>query len=194
MAERPTRISHGVYAGEWADILWKMMQHLSFTKRPAYQGYKYIVGQQERWRVEVILYSNLAPDTSFHIFDAPMRRETFEDGIQDAAREAVRRLRYTYDAHFRDTAFQYYPMHIPTRLGSAFSSVENEDMPEITHQVELAKAMDYAYGNTLDELYLVQGRLEAAEEKLKAAEAELALYKKGQGSTCNSPDYTPSTP
>ena len=163
-------------------------------RSPTYQGYVYQVGRQERWRVEVILYSNLAPDTAFHIFDAPIRRDTFYDGIQDAAREAVRRLRYTYDHRLQDTGFQYYPMHIPTRLGSAFCTARDKDPPEITHQVELTKAMDYIYGNTLDELHTVQGRLEDAEEKLKAAEEELALYKAGQASTCNSPDYTPSTP
>ena len=48
MAERPTRISQGVFAGEWADVLWKMIQHLGYLHRPTYQGYMYQVGRQER--------------------------------------------------------------------------------------------------------------------------------------------------
>ena len=120
-----------------------------------------------------------------YVLPLPVCSDTFYDGIQDAAREAVRRLRYAYDHRLQDTGFQYYPMHIPTRLGSAFCKARDEDSPEITHQVELTKAMDYIYGNTLDELHTVQGRLEDAEEKLKAQEEELALYKAGQASTCS---------
>ena len=90
MAEAPNAISHRVFTGHWAKVLWKMMQHLDFNERPTYQGYKYKVGSQDHWRVEVILYSNLQPNTEFHIFDALMRRDTFFEGIQHAAREAVR--------------------------------------------------------------------------------------------------------
>ena len=79
-----------------------------------YQGYKYVVGDQDRWRVEVILYSNMQPNTEFHIFNAPMQRATFPEGIQDAAREAVRRLRHIYNHCFDDTGFHYYLMHVPT--------------------------------------------------------------------------------
>lgn len=193
MAEQPTRISHGIFAGHWATLLWKMMQHLGYNQRPTYQGYMYKVGNQERWRLEVILYANLQPNTNHHIFDAPVRRDNFVDGLQDAAREATRRLRHIYNNYFEDSEFHYHPMHIPTRLDSTFRPAEYEDSPELTHQVDLSKAMDYAYGNTLDELRNTQNSLLDAEERLKAAEEELAIYKAGEGSTCE-PDYTPLTP
>ena len=56
-------------------------------------------------------------------------------------------------------------MHIPTRLDSTFHSAREEDLPELTCQVDLAKALDYAYGNTLEDLRTTQDSLEAAEEK-----------------------------
>lgn len=139
----------------------------------------------------MLLYSNLAPDTRFHIFDAPIRRDTFIDGIQDAAREAVCRLRYTYDHHFHSTGFHYHPMHIPTRLDSTFRSTRDEDSLELTHQVDLAKALDYAYENTLEDLRTTQDSLDAAEERLKVVVEELARYKVGEASS-SEPDYTPS--
>ena len=193
MAERPDTTSHGVAVGYWAEILWEMMQHLEYKKRPTFQGYKYKVGERHLWRVEVLLYSDLSPNTRFHIFHATIRRDTFADGIQDAAREAVRRLRYTYDRYLRNTRFHYHPMHIPTRLDSTFRSPIEEDLPELTCQVDLAKALDYAYGNTLEDLRTAQDSLEAAEERLKAAEEELARYRAGEASS-SEPDYTPSTP
>ena len=170
-----------------------MMQHLDYEKRPTYQGFKTEVGEQSLWRVEVILYANLGHNTRFHIFDAPIRRYTFADGIQDAAREAVRRLRHKYDRHFQGTGFHYYPRYIPTRLDSTFRSPINEDLPELTCQVDPAKALDYAYGNTLEDLRTTQASLQDAEERLKAAEEELARYRAGEASS-SEPDYTPSTP
>ena len=193
MAEKPTRTSHGIFAGHWAALLWKMMQHLDYNERPTYQGYRYEVGSQTLWRVEVVLYANLHPNTDFHIIDAPIRRSTFAEGIQDAAREATRRLRYTYNNRFHGSEFHYHPMHVPTRLDSIFCPSENEDSPELTHQVNLSKAMDYAYGTTLDDLRTVQDSLKDAEERLKAVEEELARYKAGEGSS-SEPDYTPDTP
>ena len=193
MAENPTRTSHGVFAGQWASLLWRMMQHLGYETRPTYQGYRYELGSQAQWRVEVLLYSNLEPDTMFHIFDAPIRRAAFSEGLQDAARQAVIRLRHMYDHLFQDTGFHYYPMHIPTRVDSTFRSADGEDSPELTHQVDLSKAMDYCYGNALQDLQTVQETLQETEEKLKAAEGELARYKAGEASS-SEPDYTPVTP
>ena len=193
MAEQPTRTSHAVFAGKWAAVLWRMMQHLGYGTRPTYQGYRYEVGSQAQWRVEVLLYSNLQPDTMFHVFNAPITRDTFSEGLQDAAREAVRRLRYTYDHRFHDTGFHYYPMHIPTRVDSTFRSAEEEDSPELTHQVDLTKAKDYCYGNALDDLQTLQDTLHETEEKLRAAEEELERYRAGEASS-NEPDYTPVTP
>ena len=193
MSERPDRTSHRAFVGYWAEILWEMMQNLGYQKRPTFQGFKHQVGEQQLWRVEVLIYSNLAPDTVFHIFDAPIRRDTFDDGVQDVAREAVRRLRYTYNHRLQGTGFHYYPMHIPTRLDSTFNSARDEDSPDLTHQVDLAKALDYAYGNTLNDLLTAQNRLREAEEKLKAVTAELDSYKAGEASSSEQ-DYTPSTP
>ena len=193
MAERPTATSHGVAVGYWAEILWEMMQHLEYQKRPDFQGYRYEVGGRPLWRVEVLLYADLPGRTRFHVFHTPIRRDTFADGIQDAAREAVRRLRYDYDPYFQGTGFHYHPLHIPTRVDSTFRSPLGEDLPELTHQVNLAKALDYAYGNTLEDLSTAQDRLQDAEERLKAAEEELARYKAGEASS-SEPDYTPSTP
>lgn len=48
-------------------------------------------------------------------------------------------------------------------------------------------AMGHVYWHTLDELRATQERLEAAEE-------ELAYYKAGDTSTSNTLDYTPLTP
>ena len=104
---KPDAVSHGVAVGHWAEILWEMMQHLDYQKRPTYQGFKTEVGGQTFWRVEVILYADLAQNRRFHIFDAPIRRNTFADGIQDAAREAVRRLRHKYSRHFQGTGFHF---------------------------------------------------------------------------------------
>ena len=56
----PTATSHGVLSGYWAEVLWEMMQHLDYEKRPTYQGFKTKVGGQTFWRLEVILYASLA--------------------------------------------------------------------------------------------------------------------------------------
>ena len=84
-------------------------------------------------------------------------------------------------------------MHVPTRLDSTFCPAEEEDSPELTHQVNLCKAMDYAYGNALDDLRTAQDSLQEVEERLKAVEEELACYKAGEGSSSEQ-DYTPITP
>lgn len=193
MAEVPDAISHGVIAGYWAELLWEVMQHLDYKKRPTFQGYRYKVGERHLWRVEVLIYSDLSPNTVFHTFHAPIRRDTFADGIQDAAREAVRRLRHSYDRYLNGTGFHYYPMHLPTRLDSVFRTAKEEDSPELTHQVDLTKALDYVYGNTLEDLRTAQDGLEYAEARIKALDAELASYKADEGSS-NEIDYTPSTP
>lgn len=118
-----------------------------------------MVGTQQHWRVEVLLYTNPLDDTAFHIFDAPLPHDSFFNLIQDAAWVATRRLRHMYDAQLNGTGFHYYPFYYRTNLCGTFCSTKNEDFPSLTHQVDLTVEMDHSYHAILNELRIAHLRL-----------------------------------
>ena len=181
MAERPTTASHGILAGHLADCLWDLLQELGVTARPVYQGYLGTYGDRERWRVEVLIYANMGDEEACHTFDAPLPRDTFFNGIQDAAREAIRQMRDIYAQELQRTTFRYFPSKYPASSSSVFSSTEFESNPRLVQQVQYTKSLDYVYQDTLKELSLMAQRLREAEE-------ELAKYRvEDEGSSITGP-------
>lgn len=170
MSETPTQVTFGTQAGHLASCLQSLLLEIGFKGRPIYQGYHQTVGEQEYWRVEVRIFANVGDTAAFHIFDAPQRRDTFLAGIQDAAREAIRRLREMYSPELKDSAFRYYPRRYPASSRSIYASTETEDDSRLKQQVELTQALDGAYEMAMDELsYLAY--------KLRRAEEELAMFR-----------------
>jgi hypothetical protein len=149
--------------------------------RPVYQGYLFTEAGMELWNVEAHVYSTLEDVKPLRVFEAPIPRDNFNAGVQDAACEAIRGLMGLYEPMFEGTRFEYFPTKYSDDNLVYYSPTTTEDNPKLVQQVDLTRAFNDSLEDDVYEIRRTRKQLRDVQEELDTLKAEMALKKRKFG-------------
>ena len=127
--------------------------------------------------MEVHVYSTLEDAKPLCVFEAPILRDNFKAGVEDAAREAVRGLMGLYEPMFEGTRFEYFPTQYSDDTLVYYTPTTTEDNLKLVQQVELTQAFNDSLEDVVYELHRTRKRLHDVQEELDTLKAEMAFKK-----------------
>ena len=138
--------SSGLHAGYLPNALEYMLRGLGYDDTPIYFGERTPLRHSGyAWRVRVVIFKK--PEEEYVSIEratyyAPAPRATFEDGIRDAAREALARIRQEMDEELRHTQYAHLPMKAHEDARTVVRRARNGDSERLKELVKYTTAHD----------------------------------------------------
>ena len=170
--------SNGLHAGYFPLTLKKLLSGLGYHDAPTYFGKRMPLRYHGYiWRVWVETYEQ---PTSNHTrivrktYYASSARATFEDGIRDAAREALARIRYEMDEELDHQQYAHFPMKAHEGSDAYVLHPRNEATEQLKEQVNFTLHQDEEMTRVLEELEFAYRRIARYEDTIDELHHELA--------------------
>ena len=156
------------------DTLWRVQQGLGYHHRPEYVGIRTPVADGSyRWSVSVRMFERITTDglrRVRRIHQATAPRSTFEEGMKDAARQALAVLRHEEEV-MAHTQYRYFASRPSCSLVEKVESANGEEDSTFRETIRYAKALNNCLTEALEELAQSRKREQELEAKILHLEA-----------------------
>lgn len=195
-------VTNGEGIGGCPRMLCKMLEDLGYEKPPQYRGTEAVEEGVTKWFVEVHIF---APHSSNGVYEverihrAIAARSCFEDGIRDAARQALLVIRSRFRDDLEHTEYAHYPHRASGHTYVHVDSVHAPGQYKLKRQVELTRALTKDLDNTTEELEYWRTKYVKAAQTIRGLkrrlpqDLELSSDEETDESTPYSPDRRNAT-
>ena len=176
--------SNGMHAGYFPETLRKVLSALGFHDAPVYHGRRVpLRNHGYAWRVWVVTYEKPTEDhtrVTRETYHAKSRRATFEEGIRDAASEALARLRYDMKDELSGQQYAHFPMKASEDSEITIQQPHARDCEPLKEQVRHTSAREKAMARVLTELEEAHQRIAHYEDTIEELYQVIAEMEEGE--------------